>query len=131
MTRYKCRPTKLPLTNRKMIDISEDCAICQIVCLFWNPFALDKFFLQIPSTSINISRVFSSMERIERSVLQGHNALVVGQPGTGKTELLKKLADKLVNISKTVQLTASTGIASASLNSGMTIHKFTGKVLFL
>jgi len=55
--------------------------------------------------------------------------LVVGQPGIGKTVLLKRLSERIIELhpSKTVQITASTVIASASLD-GMTIHKFTGIV---
>jgi len=55
----------------------------------------------------------------------GHNALITGQAGTGKTYLLAKFIEYLENKKKTVGITASTGIAATHLG-GVTIHSWCG-----
>ena len=59
------------------------------------------------------------------AILKGHNVCVLGQPGTGKTHLLLKLANVLNSKSKRVIKTATTGIASVNVG-GQTIHKYAG-----
>lgn len=46
---------------------------------------------------------------------QGHNFFLLGQPGTGKTYLIQKIEQRLTAGNKRVQVTASTGLAAASL----------------
>ncbi|CAG2207257.1 PIF1 [Mytilus edulis] len=58
-------------------------------------------------------------------VLEGHSLLILGQSGTGKSFILKDAAHKLMKIGKSVQKTASTGIASLNIN-GKTIHSWSG-----
>jgi len=79
------------------------------------------------------------MDTIQRKVygmaISGHNLLITGKPGTGKTFLVCKIAEELNRMGRNVIATASTGVASASLReylSGVTdvkvstIHKFMG-----
>ncbi|KAJ8040525.1 ATP-dependent DNA helicase pfh1 [Holothuria leucospilota] len=56
---------------------------------------------------------------------QGHNFFLLGQPGTGKTYLIQKIEQRLTAGNKRVQVTASTGLAAASLK-GRTVHAFFG-----
>lgn len=67
----------------------------------------------------------ATTDKIFQAALEGHNFIVLGQAGTGKSFLLKKLKQELEKHGKVAQLTASTGIASASLG-GCTIHHFSG-----
>lgn len=57
---------------------------------------------------------------IEKAVLTGHNVLITGSAGTGKSVLVRKLFSE-----RTTHMTASTGIATCNVN-GVTIHKFIG-----
>lgn len=63
------------------------------------------------------------MDKIEEAVLAGHNVLILGATGTGKSVLIRRLSDKGAN--KSVAITASTGIAACNIK-GVTIHKFMG-----
>ena len=65
------------------------------------------------------------MKEVITACENGHNLLILGSAGTGKSHLVKKIADALKKIGKKVQLTGTTGIASSLLN-GITIHKFLG-----
>ena len=65
-----------------------------------------------------------STSSIEEAVVTGHNILILGAAGTGKSFLVKKLFNTL-KTKKTTQLTASTGIAASNIE-GVTIHKFMG-----
>ena len=49
--------------------------------------------------------------------IQGHSFAILGQSGTGKSFLVKQIAEKLREINKVVQVTATT-TASASVNIG-------------
>lgn len=64
------------------------------------------------------------MDKIEEAVLAGHNVLILGAAGTGKSVLIRRLSDKL-GANKSVAITASTGIAACNIK-GVTIHKFMG-----
>ena len=59
------------------------------------------------------------------AILKGHDVCVLGQPDTGKTHLLLKIANVLNSKGKRVIKTASTGIASLNVG-GQTIHKYAG-----
>lgn len=61
-----------------------------------------------------------------RCVLEGHNVIILGQAGVGKTHLIKQLAMCLKEREKKVIMTATTGLASTLLPQGQTIHKFCG-----
>jgi nucleoside-triphosphatase THEP1 len=41
-----------------------------------------------------------------------HNILILGSTGTGKSHLVKKIADALKKFGKNVKLTGTTGISS-------------------
>ena len=58
---------------------------------------------------------------IEKAVLTGHNVLITGSAGTGKSVLVTR---KLFS-ERTTHMTASTEIATCNVN-GVTIHKFIG-----
>lgn len=53
---------------------------------------------------------------IIKAALDGHNFMILGQAGTGKTTLLKKLQKLLLQAGKKVAMTASTGIGNAKKN---------------
>ena len=65
-----------------------------------------------------------STSSIEEAVVTGHNILILGAAGTGKSFLVKKLF-KTLNTKKTTQLTAFTGIATSNIEE-VTSHKFMG-----
>jgi ATP-dependent DNA helicase PIF1 len=61
-------------------------------------------------------------------VIEGHNLLLLGSAGTGKSFVINEIAKSLKKIGKNVQITCSTGIA-CSVYKGVnacTIHQFTG-----
>lgn len=60
-----------------------------------------------------------------RAAENGHNILIFGSAGTGKTVLVRKIYGVLKKSGRNVQLTGSTGI-SGSLLGGTTIHRFLG-----
>ncbi|XP_052248425.1 uncharacterized protein LOC127856329 [Dreissena polymorpha] len=59
-------------------------------------------------------------------VTNGHNVLILGSAGTGKTHLIKQIEKSLKKNNKNVAITATTGIASALYANAMTIHKWSG-----
>ena len=62
-------------------------------------------------------------------VLEGHNVIVTGQAGTGKSHLLCALADLLTQSGKTVQKAASTGLAASVIDredGSCTLHSLCG-----
>ena len=59
-------------------------------------------------------------------VLQGHNIIIMGSAGTGKTFCVKTIINELKRRKKTVAVTASTGIACLQYENAMTIHKWSG-----
>lgn len=63
---------------------------------------------------------------IEHAVENGHNIIISGQAGTGKSFIIKKLYYKLKNDGKKVKITATTGIASSVLPEASTVHSFFG-----
>lgn len=59
--------------------------------------------------------------------LKGHNLLLLGTAGTGKSFLINSIAKALTDIGKRVQITCSTGIAcSVYKGNACTIHQYTG-----
>lgn len=61
---------------------------------------------------------------IELAVKNGHNIAFLGQAGTGKSFIVKKLYHKLKNSGRNVKITATTGIASTVLPEASTVHSF-------
>ena len=64
-------------------------------------------------------------ERFHRLVKQGHNVLLTGQAGTGKSTLLRNEIDA---DDEEVAITASTGIAALNIG-GSTLHRWSGMML--
>ncbi|WAR09810.1 PIF1-like protein [Mya arenaria] len=59
--------------------------------------------------------------------LEGHNLLLLGSAGTGKSFVVNEIAKQLKARGKTVQITCSTGIAcNVYKENACTIHQFTG-----
>ncbi|XP_062581498.1 uncharacterized protein LOC134243283 [Saccostrea cucullata] len=54
---------------------------------------------------------------------EGHNVLILGPAGTGKSYVVKKIAQTMKSSGKRVGVTGTTGMA-ASLIQGVTVHKF-------
>ncbi len=65
------------------------------------------------------------MQNIIAAIESGHNVLVTGQAGTGKTLFLRDIQRLLRARGKVVASTASSGIASLHLT-GETIHRWYG-----
>ncbi|XP_070582262.1 uncharacterized protein [Ptychodera flava] len=61
-------------------------------------------------------------KRIIKAVEEGHNVLILGQAGTGKTHLLTKLA----KLNNSCAMTATTGMAASLFPCGQTVHRFLG-----
>ena len=64
------------------------------------------------------------MDEITDIVTNGHNIVILGGPGTGKTTLLYKLNKLLIENAKLVQCLAPTGMAARALPNGVTIDSF-------
>lgn len=47
--------------------------------------------------------------------VEGHNIVVTGQAGSGKSQLVREMYKQLTSCGKVVQLTASTGLAASLL----------------
>ncbi|XP_077998607.1 uncharacterized protein LOC144451594 [Glandiceps talaboti] len=61
------------------------------------------------------------------AAVMGHSFLLLGQAGTGKTTLLKKVCNVLTTQQKkSVKMTAMTGMAASLLPGGTTIHRLIG-----
>ena len=56
---------------------------------------------------------------------EGHNLLILGQSGTGKSVITQRIAHELNLMGKCVGLTATTGIAALNIK-GKTIHSWSG-----
>jgi len=57
--------------------------------------------------------------------LDGHNLLLLGQSGTGKSFVVREISKALQTEGKSVSITATTGVASLSIG-GITIHSWSG-----
>ena len=65
-------------------------------------------------------------EKIFSAVLERHNVLILGQAGTGKTTLIKKIYNIFKESEIKVKVLACTGIASTLLPDASTVHSFFG-----
>ena len=63
--------------------------------------------------------------RALQAAMQGKNIFVTGGAGVGKSFVTNLIVKKLKESGRTVQITASTGIAAVNVN-GQTIHSFSG-----
>jgi len=71
-----------------------------------------------------IDFIFSDeQERALRSIEAGKNVYVFGNAGTGKSRVLKEAVHRLLELKKTVAVTATTGIAGVAIG-GSTLHAF-------
>ena len=68
----------------------------------------------------------SDQSRALSHVLDGHNVVIMGSAGTGKTFCIKTAVNELKRRKMNVAVTASTGIACLQYNNAMTIHKWSG-----
>jgi ATP-dependent DNA helicase PIF1 len=57
--------------------------------------------------------------------INGHNLLILGQSGTGKSYLINEIKDQLKKRGKSVAITGTTGVASLNIG-GITIHSWSG-----
>ena len=57
----------------------------------------------------------------------GHNVVITGQAGCGKTTVIKKYIEKISKTGRNVAVTASTAIAATQFsNDAMTVHRWSG-----
>ena len=59
---------------------------------------------------------------IVKSVEDGHNVIITGQAGTGKSFIVNELYQLSVRQGKNVRITATTGIASTMFPDATTLH---------
>lgn len=57
--------------------------------------------------------------------MSGHNVFVGGKPGTGKTYTVKRVAN-ILEQTKRVKITCTTGMACSLCDDAMTLHSFSG-----
>lgn len=60
------------------------------------------------------------------AAINGHNIILIGQGGSGKTFVLKKVYKELGLRGKNVFITCSTGIAATQYEKGQTLHSWCG-----
>ena len=60
------------------------------------------------------------------AVISGHNIIILGQAGTGKSFAIREAVRLLTKEGKTVSVTASTGIAATQFTDGETVHRWAG-----
>ena len=65
-------------------------------------------------------------EKAYRQVLRGHNVIISGQGGTGKSYIVKEIYDALTSSGKHVFITCSTGIACTIYPNAQTLHSWAG-----
>ena len=75
---------------------------------------------------MSIEKYTPSQERAVKLIDEGNNLFLTGGPGTGKTALIQAICEKWCASGKKVLMTATTGIAAASLPGGKTIHSTLG-----
>ena len=66
------------------------------------------------------------IDDIISGTLGGHNILILGQAGTGKSILISKLFGILKGKGKDVRVAATTGLAATRLPTGTTVHHLFG-----
>ena len=57
------------------------------------------------------------------TILAGHNVVVLGKAGTGKTFLLRRIIE-LLKPSKQIEVTSASGISTLLFESAKTLHSF-------
>ena len=81
------------------------------------------------NSNLNYSMTSNPYEEATSLAIDGHNLIVTGQAGTGKSFLLTQIADQLTKNGKTVQKAASTGLAASIIaedTGACTLHNFCG-----
>lgn len=59
---------------------------------------------------------------VKCAIRDGHNVVLTGQAGTGKTHLLNSISEELARGGRIVEVTATTGIASTLIKGATTLH---------
>ena len=73
-----------------------------------------------------MSRLTEEQLQAFKLIKDGHNCVILGQAGTGKSVLVREASARLREMGKNVAVTASTGIASRQFHDGRTIHHWAG-----
>ena len=80
-------------------------------------------------SNLNYSMTSNPYEEAISLAVDGHNIIVTGQAGTGKSFLLTQIANQLTKKGKIVQKAASTGLAASIIaedTGACTLHNFCG-----
>jgi type II secretory pathway predicted ATPase ExeA len=72
-----------------------------------------------------MANLTAKQEEVIGAIMNGHNLVVCGQAGTGKSYVLKHAIRKLRSCGKNVAVTATTGVASQQfgMQDAMTVHR--------
>ena len=76
-----------------------------------------------PFKMVNLS---NKQKVIVEQAKVGHNLLILGQAGTGKSHVVKHIVQTLKNDGKKVAVTGSTGMAASHYPNGTTYHRWSG-----
>ena len=79
-----------------------------------------------PSMVAGYHGVTDEQERAFLEIKGGHNLVVLGQAGTGKSFLVRETQRRLASEGRRVHVAASTGIAASQFLHGTTQHHFAG-----
>ena len=80
-------------------------------------------------SNLNYSMTSNPYEEAISLAVDGHNIIITGQAGTGKSFLLTQIANQLAEKGKIIQKAASTGLAASIIaedTGACTLHNFCG-----
>lgn len=112
-------------TSRTFRPISHDFpspgfwAVCHLV-------STALYFHIFKNKTLQVTMLSASRSHFYATAVAGHNIVLTGQGGCGKSYVLKKFAQKMSTKDKHVAITCSTGIAATQFENGQTLHRWCG-----